>query len=275
MGGRVMSDHILEKIIGRAKALQARPEHRFADFEVLCRMLSGEDTARLIAVMAECAATISRPEGLTEAFVYLWREGGLNIQVKMIKPEAPTSELNANELDLVLMNLSQHTVEVPVYRTGIDPSELTRRPNSLVAEEALQLRSHEPVLVEAYREILDFKAVSGAATLLIFHSPARGPLTWVFDRKSGAPKHLTSTNLQDSRLQLAALLLGAMGSKQDIPALERIVLSEKPAFVRWEAAQALYRLDAEAGQACLRDSLSHDADRALAKAASATLSRLG
>ena len=268
------NDTVLNSIVRRAKALQGQTGHEFRDFEALCRELSRADTTSLLTFMAERAATVVNGEGLTEAFVYLWRDGQLNIQVKVIGAEAATDELSASEFDLVLMNVSPHDVEVPAYRAAIDIADLTRRPEALEHKGPLLLVSHVPVFVPAYRHLLDLRSVRTSATILVIHSAARGPVTWVFDRATGQAKHLTSTNLQGSRMQLAARLLGATGSRQDACALEALALSEEAAFVRWEAAEALYRLDPDAGVALLRDHLSGDTDRDIRKAATTTLSRL-
>jgi HEAT repeats len=268
------NNNVLDSIVRRAKALQRRPGHEFRDFERLCRELSRSETSSLLTLMAERAATVVNAEGLTEAFVYLWRDGELNIQVKVLGSEAATDELSANEFDLVLMNISPHDVEVPAHRAAIDTSDLTRRPTALVHKEPLLLASHVPVFIPAYKDLLDLRTVATSVTVLVIHSAARGRVTWVFDRATGQAKHLTSTNLQGSRMQLAARLLGAMGSKQDAPVLEALALSDEAAFIRWEAAEALYRLDPDAAAALLRDRLIGDRDRDIRKAATTTLSRL-
>lgn len=267
-------DNLVEALVRRARELQRRPDHRFRDFEALCRALTPEDTLNLVTFMAERAAGVVNGEGLTEAFVYLWRDGALNIQVKVVGRDAPTDELTANEFDLVLMNISSRAVEVPRFRAGVDASDLTRRPGAIVPDTPLRLAPHAPVFVPAYGDILDFRSATAPATVLVFHSAARGAVTWVYDRATGQPRHLTSTNLQGSRMQLAARLLGATGSRQDAGTLEALALSDEAAFIRWEAAEALYRVDPEAGLALLRDRLATDADRDIRKAARATLSRL-
>ena len=265
---------VLEDIIESAVAISRSPDHQFADFIDVFTKLGSVETTQLATMMVERAATVANADGLDEDYVYLYRDGDINIQVKVIAPEPPRHELCANEFDLILMNISPNDVDVPVYRTSIDSADLTRRPPALTRSTPLTLASHKPVIVPAYGDILDLQSVATPAVLLIFHSAARAATTWVFDRTTGDPISLTSTNLQASRIQIAARLLGAMGSAQDIPTLTALATSGEISFIRWEAAEALYQLDPAAGIAVLRDTLVRDGDRSIRKAAMATLAQL-
>jgi hypothetical protein len=265
---------ILNELVRQAQAMVQRPDHEFRHFEKLFRALTPADTAELLTFVTKRAAGVVDAEGLTDQFVYLHRSGEINLQIKVIGSEALTDELCANEFDLILMNLSSANVTVPVFQTKIDPQDLTLRPPALIRDKPLLLASYSPTIVSAYQDILDLRSVAQPAPCLLLHSVARGPVTWVFDRKTGRPKHLTSTNLQASRMQLAARLLGATGSKQDAATLVALASSDEASFIRWEAAEALYRLDPALGAALIRDRLAVDKDRTVRKAAAATLAQL-
>jgi hypothetical protein len=265
---------ILSELVRQAQALVQKPDHEFRHFEKLIRRLTPADIAALLTFATKRAAMVVDAEGLTDQFIYLHRDGEINFQIKVIGSEVPTDELCANEFDLILMNISSVEVTVPVFQTKIDPKDLTLRPPALVRGAPLLLAPHCPTIIPAYEDILDLRSVTRPTPCLLLHSAARGPVTWVFDRKTGHPKHLTSTNLQASRMQLAARLLGATGSKQDAATLVALASSDEAGFIRWEAAEALYRLDPARGAALIRDRLATDKDRTIRKAAAATLAQL-
>jgi hypothetical protein len=61
------------------------------------------------------------------------------------------------------------------------------------------------------------------------------------------------------------------GGPEVVDTLESLARSDYMHFVRWEAAESVYRIDPSRGAALLRDHLVNDAHPSVRKAARATL----
>ena len=86
---------------------------------------------------------------------------------------------------------------------------------------------------------------------------------------------MTDNHLQSSRVRLAARIMGELqGDPEVVETLDRLARSDYMHFVRWEAAESVYKIDPPRGTALLRDRLVNDAHPAIRKAARATLDNI-
>ena len=129
-------------------------------------------------------------------------------------------------------------------------------------------------MFHAYRDIVDLDEAEQKAPCLVIHSLPRGSVTWVYDRESLEPLSLTDNDLQKSRIQLAVRVMGDTGTEEYVDTLEALAVSDFDHFVRWEAAESVYKLSEQRGVDLLKQHLVNDPNASLAKSARETLVNL-
>lgn len=239
-----------------------------ATFADLVSLFDDFDRARAARLLNELLAEIlDAPEHEQPYYehIHIRRDGDCNLQLRVTGKLEPRGPLCLSEFDMLAVNLGDAEVSVPCYRAD---------GRNLHGPETVTLEPYRPMLFLAYRDIVELDAASAEAPFLVLHSLPRGTVTRVFDRDTLEPLHLTDNHLQSSRVQIAAKVLGAIGSEADAARLELLARSDYLHFVRWEAAESTYALDAERGERLLREHLLHDPHPSIRKAAAATLDNL-
>lgn len=268
---------MLDEIVRAARQLARSPGFTFEHYGQLFSGLERESVLRLFNQMLreilESAADRDPPY-LDQ--VHLVSEGDFNLTLKIAgRPGERGDHLTASEFDLLVVNLSDEPVSIPVYRTTLDVDAMHQRPGPVLGPERCIVEPRGCRAFAAYAEIADLACAERETPLLVVHSLARGTMTWVFNRETGEPLGLTDNHLQSSRVRMAARAMGELrGGPDVIDSLEQLARSEYMHFVRWEAAEAVYRLDPARGTALLRDHLAHDAHPSIRKAARATLDNI-
>lgn len=207
--------------------------------------------------------------------IHLVSRGDFNLSL-VIAGDSHTedSTVCASEFDMIVVNLSSDRLLVPVYKTNIDTENIFERPESLCEPVSQNLEPFKPVLFHAYHEIADLEHANNEAPCVVIHSLPRGSVTWVYDRSSRRPLNLTDNDLRRSRIQLAVKVLGETGTARYADTLEALATSDFDHFVRWEAAESVYKLDESRGIKLLEQHLVNDRNASLAKSAKATLASL-
>ncbi len=102
------------------------------------------------------------------------------------------------------------------------------------------------------REALVLRSVTGTLVTLKLHLRAKaGAVTREYRLADGALLHQAAANPRDSRLELAAALLGRMGRRDAAPVLAAMAGEAGEAGLRWQALKECLGLDTAAGFAAL------------------------
>ena len=255
-----------------AEQLMSREGFVFADF---CQLFSGFNqtlACQLFNSVLEEILRQSAHEGKPAYSdqVHLVESGDFNLSL-VVAGEGCGNEqtLCASEFDMIVVNLSSEPFSVPVYQAQLDINHLFDRPASLKRPVGISLEPFTPKLFHAYCDIADLEKAGSRVPCLIIHSLPRGSVTWVFDRETLEPLNLTDNNLQKSRIQLAVRVMGDVGSEEYADTLEALAISDFDHFVRWEAAESVYKLNEQRGIDLLQQHLVRDTNTSLAKSGQA------
>jgi hypothetical protein len=253
----------------------AAPGYEFTHLAGLLDSVDGPWAANLVnEILEDLLAAEVDNEACYFREVDLCAAGDFHLTLTETGTKPPGPRLAASEFDMLVTNLADVALTVPVYRTDIDPERVERRPGALVFDEVV-VAPHGTACFAAYLDIADIGLAAQNVPVLVVHSSPRGVMTWVFERETLEPATLTTTHLQASRLQLAIRVMGELGAgAREVESLEALAASEYLHFVRWEAAQAVYMLDPSRGIRLLEDHLTADRHAGVRKAASASLERL-
>lgn len=265
---------MLEELTGQAREAACRPGFTFEDYGHLFVGLGPERVARMFdRVMLDILESTAERNPPYFDQTHLVSEGDFNLTLKLVgRREEVSGQLVANEFDMLVVNLTEAVVTIPVYHTGISPSAPDERPGHLNEPEYATVEPYGWRLFSAYSEIADLVCADREAPFFVVHSDARGAATWVFDRSTGEPLALTDNHLQSSRVRLAARVMGELeGGPEIVATLERVARSGYAHFVRWEAAESVYKLNPARGTELLREHLADDPHHLIRKAARATL----
>ncbi|PSJ40504.1 HEAT repeat domain-containing protein [Allosphingosinicella deserti] len=266
---------MLNSIALQARAIASRPDFTFGDYAELFADLDATVVSEMFGTfLRDILAAPADGEQIYHDELHLASEGDFNLTLKLTG-RGRTTELTASEFDMLAINIGDRSVTHDLYRTDIAPEALHRRPAGLAAPEPVAISPYGIGNYRAYTEIADLSGADREVPLLVVHSRARGETTWVFDRRTGAPIGLTDNHLQSSRLRIAARIMGALpgdGSTADV--LERLARSDQTHFVRWEAAESIWKIDPVRGTALLRDHLAQDPHPAIREAARKTLANI-
>ena len=274
-----MSAHpaMLDQLVKQAEELIGKDDFVFSDFLGMfsgfnktkaCELLNG-----ILGSILEQAVENGKPAYSDQ--VHLAALGDFNLTLNTIGGCAFTGEtLCASEFDMILVNIGEQAVSVPIYYLQLDMNDLFKRPPSLNKPRLAVLEPHQSALFHAYHQIADIDSAVSEAPCLIIHSLRRGSVTWVYDRETPNPLRLTDNDLQKSRTNLAVRVMGETGTAEYADTLEALVCSDFDHFVRWEAAESVYKLDEQRGIELLRNVQVHDPNSSLARSARQTLANL-
>lgn len=269
-----MAGTVLQEIAERAQGVLARAGHTFADFAEAFAGMDRERAARLVnETLGEVLNAPAGDRRYTDE-LRLFGSGDFTLTLRVVGGEDVPGVLCASEFDLLVVNLGPDAVDVPLYRAAVDPADTQRRPDALRSAGTARLEPYVPRVFSAYADVAVLGAASAEAPVLVVHSRARGTVTWVFDRATGRPLNLTANHLTSSRVQVAARVLGAIGTPEHAPRLEELAASDYLHFVRWEAAEAVYRLDPARAERLLEERLAHDPHPAVRGSARRTLENI-
>ncbi|MEA2489380.1 MAG: hypothetical protein QOH21_1172 [Acidobacteriota bacterium] len=258
------TERLLDTLAAAATRTLREPDATFAD---LARLFEAFDHAAARRLLNELLAEIlAAPEHEQPYYehIHLRRDGDVNLQLRVTGLASPRGPLCLSEFDMLVVNLGTAAVSAPRYR--LEEGRLMR--------DVVMLEPWRAQVFTAYRDMVELDAASAEAPFLVIHSLSRGTTTWVFDRDSLAPVHRTDNHLQSSRVQIAAKVLGSLGSGAEAERLEILARSDYLHFVRWEAAESVYAIDADRGERLLREHLLHDPHPSIRRAAAATLANL-
>jgi hypothetical protein len=257
-------ERLLDTVAAAAARTLREPQATFAD---LARLFDAFDPAAARRLLNELLTEIlTAPEDEQPYYehIHLRRDGDVNLQLRVTGLAEPRGPLCLSEFDMLVVNLGTTAVSAPHYL--LDEGRLVRG--------AVTLEPCRARVFTAYHDMVELDAASAEAPFLVLHSLSRGTTTWVFDRESLAPVHRTDNHLQSSRVQIAAKVLGSLGSSAEAERLELLARSDYLHFVRWEAAESVYAIDPERGERLLREHLRHDPHPSIRRAAAATLANL-
>jgi HEAT repeats len=269
------SPTVLEAIAARVQQIAKTPGCSFEDFSGA--FVGWERSTVTLLFNQILEEILEAPDGGQRYFdqIHLYAGGDFNLTLVQVgRPLELGAQLCASEFDMLVVNLLDDPVSIPVYRADLHIEEIHKRPNRLRPAEQVEIEPYRCHTFKAYAEIADLAAGSREAPFLVAHSRARGTMTWVFDRESLEPVQLTANYLQSSRLQIAVHVIGEMGGPEDIENLERLACSDYTHFVRWEAAESVYKLDSSRGTGLLKDRLATDTHPSIREAARLTLDKI-
>ncbi|MDE2561878.1 MAG: hypothetical protein KGL48_06465 [Sphingomonadales bacterium] len=131
----------------------------------------------------------------------------------------------------------------------------------VVGAEPLALVAGDRLRLDAGREALDLIDISGALLTLRLHrrDATTAPIR-EYDLETGELAHQSAGDPRESRLALAAALVGRMKRRDAVPALVRIVRDEAGEGLRWQALREALGLDTAQGFALLLDVAHRDGD---------------
>ena len=271
------SSMTIARLTSQAEQLMTRKGFVFADFNQLFCEFNRTIACQLFNSMLESVLEQSVSEGKSAYSdqVHLAESGEFNLSL-VIAGEGSLNQQTVcvSEFDMIAVNLSSEPVSVPVYQAELDTSQLFNRPEPLKPPISYRLEPFKPKLFHAYRDVVDLENADLNVPCLIVHSLPRGSVTWVYERESLKPLNLTDNNLQRSRIQLAVRVIGDMGTEAYSDTLEALAKSDFDHFVRWEAAESVFRLNEQRGIKLLQQYLVNDANLSLAKSARQTLVNL-
>jgi len=134
-------------------------------------------------------------------------------------------------------------------------ARITRVSRSAIVELVQAGESLTPGMVshrDGAREALVLRSVTGTLVTLKLHLRAKaGAVTCEYRLADGALLHQAAANPRDSRLELAAALLGRMGRRDAAPMLAAMAEEAGGAGLRWQALRECLGLDTAAGFAAL------------------------
>ena len=265
---------MLEDIAELAREAARRPGFTFEHYGRLFSGLERERVARMFDRMMEEILESSEernPPYFDQA--HLVSEGDFNLTLKLVgRREEVSEQLTASEFDMLAVNLTDEPVTIPVYRTSIDLGAPDERPGPLEGPELVAVGPYGWRKFAAYAEVADLACADREAPFFVVHSGAFGATTWVFDRSTGEAVSLTDNYLHTSRVRLAARVMGELGDEPEVvTTLERLARSGYAHFVRWEAAESVYKISPARGAHLLSKYLTADAHPLIRKAARATL----
>ncbi len=208
---------------------------------------------------------------IAENNVYLYQQPGIYLLMRFTHCKASSSALLASEVDAIVMNLSEKEVKVPLYHCNIQHNRLYEKPSPLKRENDLLLASHQAYCLPAFSSILDFYDASQNAPLIIVHSNKKAKTTWAFDRDSLNPIRRISTDVRASRIRLTLELFQAMQVRRIKSLLEKLILSNYDANVRWEAIKYYYKINNKHTLPLLKKIAFEDCDPEIRRAAQKTL----
>lgn len=271
------SPFTITTISQQAKHLLANSKIHFSDFSRIFENFGEQQACELFNSILE-EILVQRMKDKKPAYsdqIHLIAMGDFNMTLNVIgQQEASDSTVCASEFDMMVVSMLPETVEVPCYQTNIDPESIYDCPDQLKSMPLRQLKPYTPTLFQAYHDIPVLDEANKAAPCLIIYSQPQASVTWVFDRESLEPLTLTDNNLQRSRILLAVRVIGELGDPRHIDTLDDLSRSDYDYFVRWEAAESVYKLDERCGLELLQNHLVNDSSSAIAKAAQQTLSML-
>lgn len=274
-----MSDSIynVNFLSDQASRLMQETDFRFSDFSRLFDGFGHEQACELfndiLSEILNQALKNGKPAYSDQ--IHLASSGDFNLTLNIVgqKKEAEPV-ICANEFDMLLVSLLPQAFTIPCFSSDISPGQLYERPGALKKQPPVLVEPFKPVLCHAYRTLLDLDKAEREAPCLVIHSRPRGAVTWVFDEETLDPLTLTDNDLQKSRIQLAIRVIGEMGGKEYAGTLDDLARSDFDHFVRWEAAESVYKLDEERGIRLLQEYLVKDPSAAIAQAARQTLENL-
>lgn len=145
--------------------------------------------------------------------------------------------------------------------SSANPARFTAQDIALAPGAALHL--------EGLRQTLVLDRIEGALVWLkLQRRLPGGEVTREFRLADGTPVHQAAGNPRDSRLELAAALLGRMGRTDAAPLLAAMAEEDGSPALRWQALRECLALDSAAGFAALCRIADRGADALAAPAAS-------
>lgn len=143
------------------------------------------------------------------------------------------------------------------------------RPNGAkLRRERCELRASMVSVRDGASEVLLAREVPGSlVTLKLQRRAARGDIVREYRLSDGELVHQAAANPQDSRLELAAALLGRMRRRDSAPLLAAIACEAGSPSLRWQALRECLGLDTATGIAALGEIAARVADPLAAPAA--------
>ncbi|HYP26775.1 MAG TPA: HEAT repeat domain-containing protein [Blastocatellia bacterium] len=268
---------MLDKMASLARDMARQPGFAFEDYGRLFSGLDRANVARMFEqILREILEATADREQPYDDQAHLVSDGDFNLTLRIVgRPAEILDHITASEFDMLAVNLTGDPVALPVYRTTIDAGSAHERPGPLIGPERVTVGPYGWRKFSAYAETADLAGADREAPFLVLHSRARGTTTWVFSRSTRAPVGMTDNYLQSSRVRIAARVMGELkGGAEVVDTLEGLARSEYMHFVRWEAAESVYKIDPSRGAALLRGHLVNDAHPSIRKAARATLENI-
>lgn len=271
------SPFTISTIAQQAHQLISSPNTRFSDFSRLFEDFDQQQANELFNSILE-EILLQKVHDKKPAYsdqIHLIAVGDFNLTLNVIgKRENTDNTLCASEFDMMVINMLPETVAIPHYETTIEPSSVYDRPAPLKPLPAQELKPYTPTIFQAYKDVAVLDEATLQAPCLVIYSRPLASVTWVYDRNNLEPLTLTDNNLQRSRILLAVRILGELGEQHHVDTLDSLSRSDFDHFIRWEAAESVYKLDEWQGITLLKNHLINDRNPAIAKAAKQTLSVL-
>ncbi|WP_062267953.1 HEAT repeat domain-containing protein [Endozoicomonas arenosclerae] len=275
-----VNSNFQDQLIARAEQIMAQDGYQFSQLAGLSEMIDSSTVPQLLQCVAEDISEETSAE--KKPFLdqnYLYSKGDFNLSLVFcngLGEPSDSHEVCANEFDLLLVNLGNQSIDIPVLQTKVDINHIYEMPVPAKNSPTVILGPYHAHIFKAYNSVPLLDGIKQQACLLTAHSEARGPLTWTYNRETFQPTRLIATQVADSRSQLAASLIGELsGSSKSIECLEGVAKSDRYApFVRWEAFSSLCKLDEERGRSLLEAALVHDGDQYIRQLADKTLMAL-
>lgn len=211
---------------------------------------------------------------IEQNYIYFYQQPNVHLLMRFTKHKAAERTLSSSEVDAIIMNLSDKTVNIPKYYCSIDPNDLSTKPSALKQEDDLILSPYKPYCLSAFSSILDFHNASHKVPLIIVHSDKKSWSTWAFDRDSLEPVRRISTDIRASRIQLTLQLFQALQVREIEQILEKLILSNYDGNVRWEAMKYYYKINRDNALHLLQKIASQDNDPAIQRISQETLKDL-
>ena len=274
------TNRFLDILVAKAEQIMAKVGYQFSQFTQLTDLVDQLTVSQLLHCVAEDIAQETSAEKkpfLDQNYLYSNRDFNLSLVFcNGLGEPSDNKEVCANEFDLLLINLSRQSIDIPVLETKVELNHIYDAPVAARYLPVVTLDAYQSHLFNAFDSVPLLDGIRQQACLLTVHSSSRGPLTWTYDRSTLKPTRLIATSVADSRSQLAASLIGELGATQEnIECLEGVAISDRYApFVRWEAFSSLCKLNEERGKVLLKSSLAYDSDPYIRQLADKTLTAL-
>ncbi|KEQ17462.1 HEAT repeat domain-containing protein [Endozoicomonas numazuensis] len=274
------NNRFLGQLISRAEQIMVQDSYQFSQLAGLSELIDPSTVPQLLQCVAEDISKETSAE--KKPFLdqnYLYSKGDFNLSLVFcngLGEPSESKEVCANEFDLMLINLGEQAIDIPVLETKVDTVDIYEMPVSARNGPTLILGSCQAHVFKAYDSVPLLDGIKQQACLLTAHSAARGVLTWTYNRETLQPTRLIATRVSDSRSQLAAALIGELsGSEKSIECLENVASSDRYApFVRWEAFSSLCKQSEERSRSLLEHTLIYDSDPYIRQLADKTMTAL-